>query len=146
MTQEQRDEMNEARRSRNAERREQESAAEAEDRMEQDASRMREARNREDIQQRMIRHEIERDRYNRRSSSSNLTMAVFIPRIPMRSTEFIVIFKRIQFPVRLAFAMTINKSQGQSLEVAGLQLTEPVFSHGQLYVACSRVGRHTYMF
>jgi hypothetical protein len=43
-----------------------------------------------------------------------------------------------QFPVRLAFAMTINKAQGQSVHHVGLNLHEPVFSHGQLYVALSR--------
>jgi hypothetical protein len=43
-----------------------------------------------------------------------------------------------QFPVRLAFAMTINKSQGQSVTHVGLDLQFPVFSHGQLYVALSR--------
>jgi hypothetical protein len=42
--------------------------------------------------------------------------------------------------VRLAFAMTINKAQGQSLAVAGVNLETSCFSHGQLYVACSRVG------
>ncbi|XP_055590092.1 ATP-dependent DNA helicase PIF1-like [Uranotaenia lowii] len=63
-----------------------------------------------------------------------------LPRIPMIPTDLPFDFKRLQFPVRLAFAMTINKSQGQSLEVCGVDLEPPCFSHGQLYVACSRVG------
>ena len=49
-----------------------------------------------------------------------------------------VLLKRLQFPVRLAFAMTINKSQGQSVEHVGINLQTSVFSHGQLYVAFSR--------
>lgn len=65
---------------------------------------------------------------------------VLIPRIPMISTDLPFNFKRLQFPVRLAFAMTINKAQGQSLKVAGLNLENACFAHGQLYVACSRVG------
>ncbi|KAF2888206.1 hypothetical protein ILUMI_17967, partial [Ignelater luminosus] len=55
-------------------------------------------------------------------------------------------FKRLEFPIRLAFAMTINKSQGQSLKVCGLNLENPCFSHGELYVACSRVGRPSALF
>ncbi len=35
--------------------------------------------------------------------------------------------------------MTVNKSQGQSLGHVGLDLREPAFTHGQFYVACSRV-------
>jgi ATP-dependent exoDNAse (exonuclease V) alpha subunit len=65
---------------------------------------------------------------------------VFIPRMALdaNTAEFPVPLRRLQFPVRLAFAMTINKSQGQSVQHVGLDLRSPVFSHGQLYVALSR--------
>ena len=35
---------------------------------------------------------------------------------------------------------TINKSQGQTLKTVGVWLRQPVFTHGQLYVAFSRTG------
>ena len=50
-------------------------------------------------------------------------------------------WSRRQFPVRVAFATTINKSQGQTLKRVGVWLRVPVFTHGQLYVASSRTGR-----
>ena len=65
---------------------------------------------------------------------------VFIPRIPLIPTGLGFDFKRIQFPVQVCFAMTINKSQGQTLKKVGLYLDSEPFAHGQLYVACSRVG------
>ena len=73
----------------------------------------------------------------------NTGKSVFIPRIPMMSDEEQcgVDFKRMQFPIRLAFAMTINKAQGQTLDSVGLYLPAPVFGHGQLYVALSRAKR-----
>ncbi|KAG5533996.1 hypothetical protein RHGRI_028003 [Rhododendron griersonianum] len=65
---------------------------------------------------------------------------VFIPRISLTPSSSEIPFEmtRRQFPIRLAYAMTINKSQGQSVNFVGIDLRTPVFSHGQLYVALSR--------
>ena len=85
-------------------------------------------------------------------------LRVFLPRIPMhdRSNELPFTIVRRQFPVRLAFCLTINKvifwlqisvsipifqGQGQSNERVGLYLPSPVFAHGQLYTGFSRGKR-----
>ncbi|KAG2457947.1 PIF1 helicase, partial [Polypterus senegalus] len=65
---------------------------------------------------------------------------VFIPRIPVIPSNLPFQFKRVQFPVRLCFAMTINKSQGQTLQKVGIDLRQDCFTHGQLYVVCSTVS------
>jgi ATP-dependent exoDNAse (exonuclease V) alpha subunit len=43
-----------------------------------------------------------------------------------------------QFPVRLAWAMTIHKSQGKTFDQAVIDLGSGAFAHGQTYVALSR--------
>jgi ATP-dependent exoDNAse (exonuclease V) alpha subunit len=66
---------------------------------------------------------------------------IFLPRIPLCPSDdemFPFQFKRKQFPIRLSFAMTINKAQGQTIPNAGVYLPKSLFSHGQLYVALSR--------
>jgi ATP-dependent exoDNAse (exonuclease V) alpha subunit len=73
-------------------------------------------------------------------SECNKGDLVLIPRIDMAPTDTTLPFvlKRRQFPVMPAYAITINKSQGQSFDYVGIKLQTAVFSHGQLYVALSR--------
>ena len=67
---------------------------------------------------------------------------VFVPRMRfkfnMRSKSSYHM-TRVQFPLRLCYAMSVNKSQGQSFERALLDATVPSFTHGHAYVAMSRI-------
>jgi ATP-dependent DNA helicase PIF1 len=49
-------------------------------------------------------------------------------------------FARWQFPLIPAYAVTIHKSQGQTLNVVGLLIEADAFAHGIIYVALSRVS------
>jgi ATP-dependent exoDNAse (exonuclease V) alpha subunit len=57
-------------------------------------------------------------------------------RVKLRFGGFVL--TRTQFPLRLAYAMTKNKSQGQSIPFTLNDIRNPPFSHGHLYVSMSR--------
>ena len=81
--------------------------------------------------------------------SSPAGRLAFIPRIPRIPTDLTIESKRVQFPVRVSSAVTINKSQGQTLTCVGVDLREDCFSHGlpEPYVAhLSRTGNPANQF
>ncbi len=67
-------------------------------------------------------------------SGKNIGAIVHIPRMEISPTQSPWPFKlsRRQFPITVCYAMTINKSQGQSMNYVGLYLPQSVFSQGQL--------------
>lgn len=74
-------------------------------------------------------------------TGSNIGETAFIPRIVLTTTssKWPFTLQRRQFLVLICYAMTINRSQGQTLSRVGVYLKKPVFTHGQLYVAASRL-------
>ena len=71
--------------------------------------------------------------------ASEVTLIPHITLTPLLSgIDCAITLARRQFPIQLAFVLTINKAQGQSLSHVGIDLQNPVFSHGQLYVALSQ--------
>jgi len=62
-------------------------------------------------------------------SESNVGEKVLIPRLSLTPSDVKIPFKfqRRWFPLVVSFAMTINKSQGQSVENVGIYLPSPVF-------------------
>ena len=75
---------------------------------------------------------------------TNIPKFFLIPRIIFKVTlpygrSFTMIRK--QYPLRLAYSMTYNKSQGQELKKCIVDIRSPPFVHGHLYVALSRI-RH----
>ena len=88
------------------------------------------------IVRRMYRHFIDAELL----TGSSQGKRVFIPKMTLipSDTDLPFQLKRVQFPIRLAYAITINKSQGQTFDKVGIYLNRACFGHGQLYVAFSR--------
>ena len=66
---------------------------------------------------------------------------VFIPKITLApaAEDLPLPLRRRQFPVQLAFAMTVNKSQGQSLKHVGLDLQSRFFTWS---IVCRIIKMH----
>ena len=74
-------------------------------------------------------------------TGENIGSTVFILWITSnteKNSSFSFTLYRKQFPIRLAFAITFNKSQVQDFENLGLYIHKPLFSHWELYIALSR--------
>ena len=75
---------------------------------------------------------------------------LILPRIPMTSsagTKLPFILTRLQFPIKVAYALTINRSQSQTFTgKCGILVPKSVWCHGQIYVMFSRSGNPDNIF
>ena len=80
------------------------------------------------------------EKLNPKVGDTNITL--LLPRIPMnhKSKYFPCTVSRLQFPIKIAYCLTINRAQGQSASKCGILLPKDVWTHGQIYVAFSRCG------
>jgi len=78
-------------------------------------------------------------------SGKNIGNMTYISRIDMSLSQSPWPFKltRRQFPIIVSYAMTINKSQSQSIDSVGLYMPRVVFSHGHLQGRLKQFGGPT---
>ena len=76
------------------------------------------------------------------ATGSSAGRTIFIPRIThiTQENEYPFEMRGKKFPIKPAFAVTANKSQGQTFERIGVYLPNNFFSHRQRYMAMSRIG------
>ena len=80
------------------------------------------------------------EKLNPKVGDTNITL--LLPRIPMnhKSKHFPCTVSQLQFPIKIAYCLTINRAQGQSASKCGILLPKDIWTHGQIYVAFSRCG------
>jgi hypothetical protein len=77
------------------------------------------------------------------SAGANRGEIHYVPRLLLTVSNPAIPFtlRRVQFPLMPCWAMTVHKSQGQTLDKVGICFERPTWAHGLLYVAVSRVRR-----
>ena len=93
-----------------------------------------------DLGVRLISVRLLKDTFSMENEDILLPRITFSSRLPSGHTLI-----RKQFPLAPAYATTFNSCQGLTLDIIGMDLTKPVFSHGQLYTALSRVRKREHV-
>jgi len=60
----------------------------------------------------------------------------------MITNEYPFEFKRVQFPIKFCFSMSINETQRNTPKVTGLDITNPYFPHGHTLLLFSKIKNH----